>query len=272
VHSFRVSTEALMYNFSMRILLFILFFISSTTFVYAQGTEGYVPIVGVPGLEQAGGLTAQQYVEALYKLSIAVGAMLAVIQIIFAGVQYMLTDVIPSKSDAISRIRGALLGLVILLGAVLILETINPDLLNLNIFSNAPSINQITGAAPSNSPNLPDHLKPPDGQTVSLIACSEQGADCRKAVDTCKSGGGNANISNQINGSLPCYKKTDNSNPQTGNNSSCAGYFDAQTKTCFDNIIKLDKKFEDERGDIQAAECQSLGGRFNYQNAVCTRR
>lgn len=112
------------------------------TFVFAQEAPEYIPMVKLPGMDafQAGDMGTEKYVNALYALSITVAALLAVLQIIYGGVQYMLTDVVPSKSEGTKRIKGALLGLLIVLSAVLILNTINEDLTNINIFRSAPKL------------------------------------------------------------------------------------------------------------------------------------
>lgn len=99
--------------------------------------QEFVPLVGVPGVDPNGGGGIGEYVQALYILAISVAAFLAVVKIIFSGVQYLLSDVVTSKEDAKRGIRGALLGLLIVLAAVIILETINPQLTNLDVFSAA---------------------------------------------------------------------------------------------------------------------------------------
>jgi hypothetical protein len=218
----------------MRYIFLFICFLGSTAVVFAQGTEGYVPIVGVPGLEQAGGLTAQQYVEALYKLSIAIGAMLAVIQIIFAGVQYMFTDVITSKSDAISRIWGALWGLVILLGAVLILQTVNPDLLNLNIFSNAPSIDNIKGVEP----------KKPTPAKIGDSATSFNPQATKNIIDTCKTAGGAVGSEQQAAGKggrmtvTTCYPSASSVRAKVGTSFSPTDYAPQERKDAEDSFKK----------------------------------
>ncbi len=78
----------------------------------------------------------EQYINLLYKMSISIAALLAVVKIVIAGAKYMLSDVVTNKSDAKKDIQGALLGLLLILGAVIILNTINPALtdggLNIN--------------------------------------------------------------------------------------------------------------------------------------------
>jgi len=81
----------------------------------------------------SGDLSTEAYINALYNGAIALGAMAAVIMIIWAGTEYMLSDLVTSKSAAKDRIKNALLGLLIILVAATLLETINPTLLNLNV-------------------------------------------------------------------------------------------------------------------------------------------
>ena len=69
-----------------------------------------------------------QYINLLYKMSISIAALLAVVKKVIAGAKYMLSDVVTNKSDAKKDIQGALLGLLLILGAVVILNTINPAL------------------------------------------------------------------------------------------------------------------------------------------------
>lgn len=99
----------------------------------------YTSLANVPGLEGTH-FTTEGYVNALYYLSITFGGLLAVIQIIYGGVEWTFSDAFTEKSSAKARITGALFGLLIILTAVLLLETINKNLTTLNIFSNAPEV------------------------------------------------------------------------------------------------------------------------------------
>lgn len=92
----------------------------------------YIPLVGIPGLNDAGNMTTGNYVNALYILSISIAAFLAVARLIFAGVKYIATDIVPGKEEAKKDIKNALIGLLVVIGAVLILNTINPQLTNLD--------------------------------------------------------------------------------------------------------------------------------------------
>lgn len=112
-------------------------------FSYAQEDANtprvYQPIVELPRLDPDS-QSAEEYVQALFFLSIAAAAILAFIKIMYAGIKWMLSDVVTDKQSAKKDIWGALFGLAIVLSAVLVLTTINPNLVRLNIFGDAPQI------------------------------------------------------------------------------------------------------------------------------------
>ena len=68
------------------------------------------------------------YINAVYLMFISIAALIAVVKIIIAGVKYMFSDIVTQKSDAKNDIKGALLGLLVVLSAVVVLTIINPDL------------------------------------------------------------------------------------------------------------------------------------------------
>ena len=92
-------------------------------------------LVGIPGVGNPSG-DFDGYIQAIYAMFISIAALLAVVKIVIAGVKYMFTDIVPQKTAAKKDIQGALLGLVVVLGAVLILTVINPELTNFNIEQN----------------------------------------------------------------------------------------------------------------------------------------
>ena len=94
-----------------------------------SGTVKYAPLVVIDGLTNAtNGGSFSDYIDFLYGLSIAIAALLAVIKIVVAGVKYMMSSLPGTKGNAKDEIKGALLGLLLILGAYLILNTINPAL------------------------------------------------------------------------------------------------------------------------------------------------
>lgn len=101
---------------------------------------GFASLSGVGGKDVAPFLTAAfnsgdmaQLVNAAFKAAIAVGAILAVLQLAYAGFLYMGGDSWGTKENAKQRMRNAVTGLFLLLAIWLILEQINPQILNLNV-------------------------------------------------------------------------------------------------------------------------------------------
>ncbi len=77
--------------------------------------------------------TASTFIPGLFKLIIAIAGGLAVVKIIFGGIQYMSTDAFTGKSEAKDTIQNAIWGLLLAIGAWLILYTVNPNLVEFNL-------------------------------------------------------------------------------------------------------------------------------------------
>lgn len=83
----------------------------------------------------AGGGALGGYLNLMIKLFIGICAVLAVIMIVMGGIQYMTSELISSKEAGKERIRNAIFGLLLALGAYTLLFTINPNLLNTDLKS-----------------------------------------------------------------------------------------------------------------------------------------
>ena len=100
---------------------------------WAQDVE-FQNLVNIPGLnpdEGAPGLAA--YLETFFYTAVGIAALLAVVKLVIAGARYMLSDVANQKEAAKADIRGAIIGLLIVLATVTILLTINPQILQLQL-------------------------------------------------------------------------------------------------------------------------------------------
>ncbi len=75
------------------------------------------------------------YLNLMIKLFIGICAVLAVIMIVMGGIEYMTSELISSKEHGKEKITGAIFGLLLALGAWLILSTINPDILKTDLSS-----------------------------------------------------------------------------------------------------------------------------------------
>ncbi len=85
-----------------------------------------------------------QYILGVYKFGLAAGGLIAMLIIVFAAIERIVSAGNPSKiDDANDRIKNAIWGLALLLGAFLILSTINPELVKLQK-PNLPQV-QTTG-------------------------------------------------------------------------------------------------------------------------------
>ncbi len=110
------------------VLLFSAFLLLSALTALAE----YKLEVGIPG--QVGEDTAvslTDYIRYIYLFALGAVGIAALGTLIIAGFMYMLSDLVTTKEEARKYIMGAIWGLLIGLGAYLILYTINPDLIRL---------------------------------------------------------------------------------------------------------------------------------------------
>lgn len=102
------------------------------TLVFAEETKEFVSLTKIPGLTD---ITASPNIEIflnnLYRICIGLAAVIAVLQIIRAGVMYMLGDSFTEKKEAKNLIAMAIFGLVLVLSPVIVFSIINKDILSL---------------------------------------------------------------------------------------------------------------------------------------------
>lgn len=117
------------YNTQWRALWYVL--IPVGVFLSASVTHAQVATLISDGLGlESGDLGA--YLNNLFDLALLVGAILAVLVIASAGLQYMTTDAVYGKTESRRRIMHAVAGLLMLLGIWLFFNTINPNILKLD--------------------------------------------------------------------------------------------------------------------------------------------
>lgn len=109
----------------------ILFALAPHTFA-----QGFVPLAPIEGLTK--GVTADSsglatFFNNLYKFLIGIAAAIAVIEIIWGGLEISTKDSVSKQSDGKARIQQAILGLVLVLSPVLVFSIINPNILNLSL-------------------------------------------------------------------------------------------------------------------------------------------
>jgi hypothetical protein len=74
-----------------------------------------------------------KYFNALITVFIGICAVLAMIMIVIGGMQYMTSELVSGKEEAKKRIWGAVGGLILALASYAILNTINPNLLDIGL-------------------------------------------------------------------------------------------------------------------------------------------
>lgn len=142
---------------------------AETPQVQIAQSEGFVPLQPLP--QPTGSGESDSFVgflQTLFQLSIIAAGVLAVLMITIAGFEYMGSDKFSTIQKAKSRLWNAVLGLLIVLGAVLILQTINPSITGLDIFSDRQ---EQAGGEPGQQNGGGDGETEDGGEAVS--SCSE---------------------------------------------------------------------------------------------------
>ena len=125
---------------SLIIFVFCFLFISLTTTIQAQtetetNTEIEYPSFWdmTPPSDLAG------WIAYVVKILVFLGVLLAVLQIVWAGVKYTSSSVDPSqKQDAKDRLKYAIIGLILLFSFFVILQTMSPGFVNVALKEPAP--------------------------------------------------------------------------------------------------------------------------------------
>src|SRR3989338_233202 len=127
---------------------------SSTPFPNSTNSSGYNLLAPLPNpeggelsnIDVSGDNALGKYLNVIIKLAIGLAAVLAVVLIVMGGIQYMTTELVSGKEDGKRRITNAVLGLLVALGAWLILFTINPDLLKTELKIETTTIQYVEDA------------------------------------------------------------------------------------------------------------------------------
>ena len=106
------------------LIMFVVFMIGAVSVLAAE--VDYKPAFPWEGAEGISGMVQKFYTMALAAVGVA-----ALGALIYGAILWTVSEAVSSKQEAMEWIKGALLGLVLLLGAVLLLQTINPELVKL---------------------------------------------------------------------------------------------------------------------------------------------
>ena len=136
----------------------------------AAGSGNFVPLTNLPIFGNSSTLTSapslSAFFNALYLYCVGIAAVLAVLQLIHAGILYMGGDSVTEVKQAKDLIGSAILGLLLVLSPVIIFGLINPKILTLNVGFDKLGTTQTT-AAPAAAP-LP-------ASAASVASCNNYG-------------------------------------------------------------------------------------------------
>ncbi len=100
----------------------------------------YNPLAPLPGIggingpiDTAKSNAFSDYLNKLILLFIGLCAVLAFVMIFVGGIEYMTSELVSGKAAGIEKLTNAVLGLLLALGAFVILNTLNPELLNIGL-------------------------------------------------------------------------------------------------------------------------------------------
>ncbi|MBA3733102.1 hypothetical protein H0W91_01865 [Patescibacteria group bacterium] len=120
------------------LVISILMFSFSISFVHA---ESYTLLAPLPGTSSSGDnctgtdckTTLEKYLPGVFNLSIGIAAVMAFVMITFGGITYATSDAISGKSQGKEWVTNAIVGLLLVIGAWIILNTINPQILSFKL-------------------------------------------------------------------------------------------------------------------------------------------
>lgn len=144
------------HNFAaFTIIFYSIFLIPYSTPVFAQPATEYQLLAPIPGYIPTTAdnkTTPGPYIKGIFNLAIAVAGGLAVIMIIFGGIKYMSTDAWTGKNEARGIIENAIWGLLLAIGAWLILYTINPKLVDFDLKISSQPTTAVASVPPPGGP------------------------------------------------------------------------------------------------------------------------
>lgn len=130
-----------------------------------------------------------EYLSGLYQYLIGISTIIAIVFIMVGGLQYAFGAVAPGQvSKAKERIKNGVIGLILLLCAVLIVETVNPELarfdpLTLRFAEEIPLVAKEDPGDAAEEDSIPDVQPPTGGRYFAGASLCSSPGDCVKWCD-----------------------------------------------------------------------------------------
>lgn len=146
----------------------------------STGASGFTALAPIPGLTDVqttsvvNSASLAIFFNNLYKYAIGLAGILAVIEIIWGGLEISTKDSVSKQSEGKTRITQAIFGLVLVLSPVLVFSIINPAILNLSVnlppletATNAPNRAATSGTLPVCNSYIRKNCTPPGTTTAT---------------------------------------------------------------------------------------------------------
>ena len=125
-----------------KLIIILTIFFSVFSLVYA--VDDYAVLAPLPGTYTTTNGTSTTnlttYIPNMFRLVMGIAGVLAFIMITYGGFIYATSDAIQEKGEGRGYIENAVYGLILVLGAVVLLNTINPKIMNFDILLPKPDI------------------------------------------------------------------------------------------------------------------------------------
>jgi hypothetical protein len=144
-----------------------------------NGTCTYTPLeplpTGLANKDAQNGNNFPAFLSGMFRLLISFGGLFAVVMLVIAGIGYMVSESAPDISKAKDRAKNALWGILLLTGSYIILNTINPQLINFKLLVQPT---QATITAPTGA-----SATTPTPTNTTVGACESSGGTARITPD-----------------------------------------------------------------------------------------
>jgi hypothetical protein len=136
-------TNYILFSFILSLILISVISITKNNETFSRDLEKqsanvvdskpYIPLAPIDGFdaESYSKDSAGEMINVFFQWGIAIAVTLSVLMIIVGGFQYMTSDSFSVKLNSKERIQGAIVGLLLALSTYLILNEIDPNIINL---------------------------------------------------------------------------------------------------------------------------------------------
>jgi len=154
-----------------KIIIIILLFLLWGFWQTVQAADLLLRYPVIAGEEVTTETTLPNLIKYIYLFALGIAGVVALLSMLIGAVRYIMSAGNPSKAgDAKDQIYSAILGIILLLASVIILRTINPDLVNIGF------------ALPEINPQMP--ITPPSGESWRCCYCCKIGGlSCTPSLD-----------------------------------------------------------------------------------------